>query len=377
MFCLGFGIIDEKLIPLVIGCIIQIFNCLLFASDGIILFNHFIISNICMALAKVLSFIPFIILRIRSRKLNKNLIHIPKNIYIHRNTEREMMKYKYLYILLSASLFFIEGIILMFTFMLTINAWIINIIIYCFFYYLFFKIKLYKHHFLSIILIILTGIILDLSLENLQNNLRNSAHLVILRLLREIIYSFYDVINKYIMEKKFCSVYELSSFTGFFLLILLGILSLLNYYFFKLDNFIEYYNNFNTTELFVCIGFILIQFGLELCVLFTIKNNTPCHIYIISAFGILVDTFFNFSIKSIISIIFFIFILFMSLIFNEIIEINCLGLSENTRKNIMNRETKEKPRITKGFDINEENDENSNNEIQLETFKDDNYLIDI
>ena len=40
---------------------------------------------------------------------------------------------------------------------------------------------------------------------------------------------------------------------------------------------------------------------------------------------------------SIVSIICLILILFFSLIFNEIIELNFLGLSQNTRKNIINR----------------------------------------
>ena len=63
----------------------------------------------------------------------------------------------------------------------------------------------------------------------------------------------------------------------------------------------------------------------------TNKNNTPCHIFIIYVFGQLA-LYMDFSVNSIAVIICTIFILFMSLLFNEIIEFNFFGLSENTKK---------------------------------------------
>ena len=66
-----------------------------------------------------------------------------------------------------------------------------------------------------------------------------------MRLLGEILYSLHDVINKYIMEKKYCSVYELSAFSGLFMLFYTGTLSILNYYVLYIDDIGEYFSNFH------------------------------------------------------------------------------------------------------------------------------------
>ena len=82
------------------------------------------------------------------------------------------------------------------------------------------------------------------------------------------------------------------------------------------------------------------QFALSLCTEFTNKNNTPCHIFIIYVFGQLAY-YIDFSVNSIIFLVYILFILFLSLIFNEIIEINFCGLSDNTKRNIILRAEKE------------------------------------
>ena len=72
----------------------------------------------------------------------------------------------------------------------------------------------------------------------------------------------------------------------------------------------------------------------------TNRDNTPCHVFIIFVFGQLAY-YIDFSRISLIVIFCLIFILFFSLIFNEIIEINCFGLSINTKRNISLRANKE------------------------------------
>ena len=78
------------------------------------------------------------------------------------------------------------------------------------------------------------------------------------------------------------------------------------------------------------------QLGLYICILITNKNYTPCHIFIIIVFGQF-GQYANFSGETIVVIICLIVMLFFALIFNEIIEINIFGLSNNTKKNIENR----------------------------------------
>ena len=84
------------------------------------------------------------------------------------------------------------------------------------------------------------------------------------------------------------------------------------------------------------LGIIATQFGLNLTMLFIIRNNSPCHVFIMFVFG-QIAYYLDFEGYAIIVIICLILILFLSLIFNEFIEINIFGLSFNTRKNIINR----------------------------------------
>ena len=60
-------------------------------------------------------------------------------------------------------------------------------------------------------------------------------------------------------------------------------------------------------------------------------------------------------------IIFLIFIFLLSLVFNEIIEINCFGLSKNTKRNIMNRALREDYYSSnEEIDVGNENDDEIN-----------------
>ena len=75
---------------------------------------------------------------------------------------------------------------------------------------------------------------------------------------------------------------------------------------------------------------------------------------IIGLFGPYIRALGNDAKTALIIMVGLLFILFFTLVFNEILEINCFGLQENTKKNIANRATIE--RITIG-EINIEDDE--------------------
>ena len=223
---------------------------------------------------------------------------------------------------------------------------------------------LYKHHYISIALIIILGFIIDLVFENLQNDISNNLLPLCLRFLRKIIKSLHDVIDKYLMEKKYCSVYEISLFTGLFNLILFTILSIFNYYYLKIDDFEEFINNFNKTEFLVIIGFGIVQLGLCLSFLFTNRENTPCHIFIIAVLGQFANLV-DFSTYSIVIIVFLIFLLFLSLIFTEIIEINVCKLSYNTKRNIAKRAEIENLFVEKDTTVSSINSTDENDDKNL------------
>ena len=362
MAYISLGNIDKNLITIFVGCVICFFNRLLNQYDGTLLFKNVIMTVFCISTSRFLTLFPYIILKIRLKQA-KNYIN---NQFINQNALKspqkkieEIVKGKWHYIILSSIIFLIQLFFLVVSFHIKTNAWIWYILFSSIFYYLIFKVQLHKHHYLSIILIILIGLIIDLVTENLQKEVVNDLLLLIMKFLKEIFFSLYNVIAKYVMEKKYVSVYEFSFYVGLNNLILLIIFSIFDHYYFEIYNYTDYFNNFNRNELLVLLGVIFTQLGINLTSLFATKNNSPCHVFIIFVFGQLAY-YINFQGVSIIVIICLIFILFLSLIFNEIIEINIWGLSYNTKKNILNRVQKEENLFnykTGSFDSEIEKDE--------------------
>ena len=250
---------------------------------------------------------------------------------------------------------------LVLTFKIATNSWIWYILIASIFYYLIFRVNLYKHHYLSAIIILIIGLIIDLVSENLQNDISTNFLYLSLKFLKEIFFSLYNVLAKYVMEKKYVSIYEFSFSVGLISLILSGILIIFDYYFFKLDNYEQFYQNFNVVELLVILGVIITQLGINLTTLFATKNNSPCHVFIIFVFG----QFAYYIVDSSVIIICLVFILFLSLVFNEIIELNFCGLSFNTKRNIILRAKIEEDLIFKKDEIVKENIEEGNYIIEL------------
>ena len=343
MACISIGKIDINLIPILAGCIFCFLNRILTQYDGSLLFENPVMHNILISSSKLFTIIPYIILKLNSKGVKSSDIQTLnksqsfQTLQTKYETEKKrIIKGKWCYIISVAIIFLVNQILYVLTIKAKSNTSILNILITSLFYYLIFKIKLFKHHYLSVILIILIGIVVDIVLGNLQYDINNNFILIILRILREATYSLSSVIDKYIMEKKFGSPYEILLANGLITSPLLIIFALIDYYFIGIDNYKEYFNNFNVIELLVVFGVIITQLGLNLCILLTNKNNSPCHIFIIFIFGQLAY-YIDFTGISILVIFCLIFILFLSFIFNEIIEINLLGLSDNTRKNISKR----------------------------------------
>ena len=379
MACINFGQLDKNLIPILIGSIFCFLSRLLFNFVETVYYDHAIISSLFCTAPKLLTFIPFIIFKYRTKRLN-NKDNINNNnieerfTHINVSNNNNNKKNKYLLLLLSCMLYSVQSIILIYTIKIKTNTWFLDILFTCLFYFLIFKIKLYKHHYLSILLIILSGLVYDLISESIQNDINNNIYKLLLRLLREIIYSLYDVVNKYLIDKKACSVYELALSNGIFDVSFLGFLTIFNFIGLNIDEFDNYFNNINTKELLVIFADMITQIGLYLSTLFTNKNNTPCHlfiIFVIGKFAYHLDISFNSSVY----VLFFLFILFISLILNEIIEINCYGLSQNTKRNIIKRA--EEDNLSKKWNpLTPVDVKSEDNNSEIETY-DRNYTIKV
>ena len=337
--CISVGKFDKSFLAVLFGCIFCFLNRWLNHYESK-LKNYIIIQNILISISKLLGIIPYLI----TRKLYKDVPEIEKIMrnditqeIISKETKRiKQTKWRYLFI--SSIAYLANQVTYISSLKIKSNTSILNIIFTSLFYYLFFKNKLYKHHYLSCGLIIIIGVSVDLILENLQNDLTKNIWFFLLRVLREAIYSLSSNIDKYVMEKKFISVYLLLFSNGVFTIIIFGIFVIFDYFFFHIDDYKVYFREFNVEELLVALGTIFTQFGLKLCIALTNKYYSPCHIFIIFVFGQLAANInINCVWQIIVVIICLLFILFLSLIFNEIFEINVCGLSDNTKKNISKR----------------------------------------
>jgi drug/metabolite transporter (DMT)-like permease len=365
MAFISLGKVDKNIFIIIAGCVFSFLNRLLNQYKETLLFDYVILFLICIALSRFLTIILFIIIKIRNKQdKNTNFkVIINKASQPSRDENRKEEKFdkgKWGLIILTSLLLFIELFTYIFELDIKTNSLYWYILLSSIFYFLFFKVKLYRHHYLSIILILLIGLIIDLGTGNLQNEIVNNTFHLLMKYLKEILFALYNVLAKYIMEKKYISVYEFSFYIGLNLLILLSIVLTFDYYCFRMSYYDEYFNKFNITELFVILGVILTQFGINITTLFTVKNNSPCHVFIIFVFGHLAY-YINFDNFSILIIICLIIILFLALIFNEIIEINLCGMSDNTKKNIAIRAGKE----------------NLNNENIEEKIDEGEYLIEL
>ena len=239
-----------------------------------------------------------------------------------------------------------------YTFNITSNTWITYILFTSIFYYLIFKSKLFNHHYLSIVIILLAGLIIDLVQNNFVKDLKNNIIGFIFSFVRVILLSLVYAIIKYTMERKFVSPYEIGVYNGLINLILFIISAIIDHYFIKANNYVEYFDNFNSTEVLVILGLMATQLGLYICCFLIDKSFTPCHIFIVFIFGQLTYTFKEAENYLVVSIICFIFILFFALVFNEIIELNFCGLSYNTRRNIIERAIIDESNITRMETLN-------------------------
>ena len=346
MACISLGKIDKNIIPIIVGSIFCFLNRLLNVTKPQI-YENTILTNIVISLSRFLTIIPLIIFKIKFKQdrsyndKNNNSDKNSKSIVLIYKNNRIYVKGLAKYVLLSAVIYLIQSIFFALAFKATTNAWIWYILIASIFYYLMFKVRLYKHHYLSIFFIIVIGTVIDLTTEAIIVDANNEPLALVSKYIKEILFSLYNVIAKYVMEKKYISVYEFSFYIGAFNLIVLIIFSIFDYYFFHIySNYGDILSNLGGIEILKVLGVLFTQVGINLGTLFTTKNCSPCHLFIIFVFG-QVAYYINFDIYRGLVISCLIIILFFSLIFSEIIEINLFGLSHNTKKNIIARSESE------------------------------------
>ena len=308
--------------------------------------QHPIIITINYAMGLCLSFILFIIYKIWNKRHKKaNILIVDKMM----NCQNKIItiKEKFLWILLGSFLDFIANLIYSYNWIEEKNYlcyWPSNILLMTLFSYLILKMKLFKHHYLSIIIITIFGIAHNFIEGNfITENFTQNYKGHIIYFFAESIFNVSYVLYKFFMIKKFIKSYGILLFQGLIELILgIIMLAITTNYYPKLDNFNTYINGIDGSEIAIFCSLIVINFVTFLTIFIIIDIFTPFHIFLLNILSKIITGFFdgiyNTEIYKIITYYISIIIcIIMVLVFIEIIQLNFCGLSTMTKKNIEER----------------------------------------
>ena len=304
--------------------------------------NHPIIFSVAYSLGLLLSFILFIIHKIYTKRKKENKIeHFSINIQTTQHNDKQ----KYLWILFVSLLDFLAFTISSVFGVRTADnsvSWEFDILFLTLLSYYILRQKLYKHHVICMVVIVILGILFDFinnfSGENLKNNYLN----IIVLFFIQIIFDFTYVIYKYMMIKKYIISIEIMFYQGIIELILSIITLIITTNIGYLDDFWDFYNNINLKSINIFILIIINEFFHNLCIYIIIEKLSQYHVLLLQALAELVGYLYEFDIEknlliSIFTITIIILCIIMILIFVEIVELNCFGLSNMTKKNIEKR----------------------------------------
>ena len=325
--------------------------------------RHPLLRGMNSGLGMAVAFVPYLIIKKRSQAANKN-IRTDSEVFINmlEDERKKVKKNKYLLLLICSFFEFLQKYL---TFSIIHNeqnnVWIFNLFFFTIFSRFILNQKFYRHQYLSITVIVIL-LLLSIFFYDLEAIKEKNGIYFFFSLFIELVYSVNYVLNKYLMEKKFCSPFEVCSFEGLFIiifnLVLASILSFveipknsgalkvfkhLEYdgkiYIEKIKDYVE---AFDGTELLSYFVNIIYKVIFNLCCLLTINHFTPAHTIIILFFDNMqyfVETTMRGN--TVLTIFIFIFLFFFILVFTEMIELNFCEISKNTKKNIRERALKE------------------------------------
>ena len=363
-------------------------SIMVFKFDKFANYNkHPLIIGFNAGIGMSLSIIPLIIVKTKSRrdktndksKENQQLslkgtrISLGDVNYIEKYDKKKLRIQKYLILLACAFLDFAQKFLSFFLKSLIINnIWMFNIIFISIFDYFILRAKLYKHQYISCIIIVLLGI--AATVIGLLGETGNIPLKLFLCIGIEIMYSLAIVLAKFLMDYRSCTPYEVTFYEGIFALIVNSILlaiftnkpitdedgklsKLLKLTIYNekiyIDHFIAAFKDMKVGQAFL---FILSALGRLISNLFghiVVKHYTSSHIILVLILGEIGLAFKEkHEWKEIVQFSLFVFALFILLIFTEIIEINACDLEKNTRKNIQLREMNQDDDDDEEYDMN-------------------------
>jgi hypothetical protein len=263
--------------------------------------NHSIILSLCSSLGMMLSLIPLLISRINMKRAmsNKKITHkIKKNRnkneipLIYNKNNSEIKAHKFIYIFFSSLADLIQTIIetTIFNYQIKVNFWILDLLFLAIISYLLLRIKLYRHQYFSMIIIIILGLglnIIEYFKKDKNDNNKVDPIEIIFKIISEICFCLNVVTNKLNMEKYFCNSYEICIWEGLidlivisFILLIINIIGVtisgINYP----QNFYEYIDQFDISDLFLVLLTIIINGLYNIFIIATCDIFTPFHVLI-------------------------------------------------------------------------------------------------
>ena len=345
---ISYGQLDLKHIiyPIISIIILTIQNIVIHKTTYLVKLNtqHFM-RIVVKSFGKSLTFIPFLFFKeeirysIKQDTLSESEKYHKKeyiNKYIAKTKRMKKNKYYIIYFNMIVNFLFeaffahikIEKEVFF-------NVWIFDIIYIWILSYFILKNRLYLHHYFSIIIIVILGIIINII------NLKKTPEIfyTLTRLSVDILFSLNLVLNKYLLDNLLFTEYEICFYEGLFSLVVsvICLIVLTKYDFGNIreDNTFNDYD-IDMQEIIVLILSSISELIVYLFGLITIKHYTVFHIFIILILGE-GNLYTLSSWKVYVTIIIYIFFFFIMLVFNEIIELNCFGLQKYTKKNIIRR----------------------------------------
>ena len=316
-------------------------------GDNPFLYNMYVTFGLIFAV------FPFLIIKYKSKRLHKitneqiNKSKLYKKLKGDRNILKKLRFKKYRFIFYSTIFDFLQTLTInLFILTFVYNLWIFDIIFISLFSYLILQTKLFKHQYISMILIIILGLGLNViayfKLDEKEED-KIKPFEIFIKFISEICFCMSVVIMKYNMEKNYCDPYEPCMWEGVFGFILhsicltifcLGGLSANGIK--HPEILINYFEQFDYNDLIVALAIIFVHFIYNIIIILTCDYLTPTHILICS---IIKETSIYFKqdsnlVLNILGIIILILIAFLFLVFIEVIEINIFNISYNTKKNI-------------------------------------------
>ena len=293
--------------------------------------------EISSSFGSCLSFILLIIYNIiNKRKINKNNLALLKI----NNTNELNWKKKILLILLISIIAYSS---IMLNFYIWINEGDENLFVLYFIFLTLFsnlllKTKLYRHHYFSIIVIAIVDFVTYLTdevlIDNNETEFKYSYSLIILYI---IIYCLELVLYKYYMFIKYIQTYEILFFEGLFLSVFLIITLIILIMKTEYINFWEYYEYIDPKEIIIFSSLILLKFIYNILQLVIIDYFSPFHIILTNLIPENIVYFLKTGYETrdlIAGIVILIIDISMILLYVEFIELNFLGLSKMTKRNI-------------------------------------------